>query len=72
MIQQLRNALSDTGLLTAWVVLVILALIMLVRDLCTSNSHIKPLLQLVWFMTVLYSGPIGLTLYYTSRHGNSH
>jgi hypothetical protein len=66
MIESIQNALSNGWYLLSWLMLVIVSLFILVCDLRTSNSHIGSLMQAVWFLTVLYSGPIGLSLYYIS------
>ena len=65
-VDAVREILSNGEVLAGWSALVIVSLIILVHDLCTSNSQIDPLMQAVWFLTVLYSGPIGLSLYYVS------
>ena len=63
---QLVMTLSSGWTLTGWLVLITISIVLLVRDLRTSNTHIDSLMQAVWFMTVLYSGPVGLWLYYSS------
>ena len=35
-------------------------------DLTRNNAHLMPLMKLIWRLTVLYSGPIGLAIYYYS------
>lgn len=62
----IRNILSSGAVLSVWAILVIVSLSVLVRDFRTSNSHIESFMKAVWFMTVLYSGPVGLWLYYIS------
>lgn len=46
--------------------LVIISLGVLVNDLRAKNPDIMPLMKVVWFLTVLYSGPVGLLIYYYS------
>lgn len=60
----LRALLTDPVVLTAWGVVVALALATLVWDLRSNNREIAPLMQFVWLLTVLYSGPLGLAVYY--------
>ncbi len=44
------------------------SLALLVRDLQTKNAHIMTLMKAVWVLTVTYSGPVGLLIYwYTGR-----
>ncbi|MDY6979792.1 MAG: DUF4396 domain-containing protein [Pseudomonadota bacterium] len=62
----LKDLLSDSRLLSIWIVIVVLSLIVLVRDFKYHNDHIDSLMKAVWFLTVTYSGPIGLWLYYAS------
>lgn len=62
----IRTWLSSGWLLTAWVTLALLCCVILIRDLSRNNAHIPSLMKAVWFMTVLYSGPFGLWIYYYS------
>lgn len=64
--QTLRHLLADGRALVAWLTIVIVSLLFLAKDLRSSNPHIAPLMKAVWFLTVIYSGPIGLWLYYVS------
>jgi hypothetical protein len=65
-IEMLRELLSDDGLLTAWVVLALGSCSVLIYDLRRHNSHIATIMKAVWLLTVLYSGPLGLLIYYFS------
>jgi hypothetical protein len=66
--QTLQAVLTNPWFLGVWIVLVIGALIVLVYDLRTHNPGIMPLMKVVWFLTVLYSGPVGLAIYsYSGR-----
>lgn len=60
----LRALLTNPAALGAWAVVVALALGALVWDLRTNNREIAPLMQFVWALTVLYSGPVGLAVYW--------
>lgn len=62
----LRQALSSPIFLIVWSILVLLSMIILVRDLARYNSQIVGLMKWVWIFTVLYSGPLGLAIYYYS------
>ena len=62
----IRDILSNGVVLLAWATFVVVSLVVLVRDFRASNTHIDSLMKAVWFMTVLYSGPVGLWLYYVS------
>lgn len=66
MTDAVRHWLSSGWLLSAWLLLAILSLVVLVRDFRTSNTHIASIMKAVWFLTVAYSGPLGLWLYYVS------
>lgn len=53
-------------ILGIWSVIVILSLAWLISDLNSKNSHIHSLMRWVWILTVAYSGPLGLLIYYYS------
>ncbi|ANT62543.1 copper oxidase [Salipiger sp. CCB-MM3] len=61
----LTDIFSSPWFLAAWAALMIPAQIVLIRDLARNNSHLMSLMKLVWVLTVLYSGPIGLAVYWT-------
>ncbi len=58
--------LSSPTFLITWGCLVVVSQIILQVDLYKNNSHLMSLMKLVWSFTVLYSGPIGLTIYWFS------
>lgn len=62
----IRAIIGNTWVLGAWLGVVLIALAVLLRDFRRHNPHIDSLMKAVWFMTVLYSGPAGLWLYYVS------
>ena len=62
--QTLQGVLSNPTYLTAWAALVVVSEAILVWDLWRNNDEMKSLMKLVWGLTVLYSGPIGLGIYY--------
>jgi hypothetical protein len=62
-LQSLHDAIDSPAFLIGWAVLMIPCLIWTIRDLTTKNAHLMPLMKLVWTLTVLYSGPLGLLIY---------
>ena len=58
--------LDDPLFLITWLSGTAVALAILIRDLSRNNSHLMPLMKLVWVLTVLYSGLLGLAIYYYS------
>ncbi|MFB6124400.1 MAG: DUF4396 domain-containing protein [Halanaeroarchaeum sp.] len=59
--------------LATWTILVAASLLGLGWDLRQHNRAIAPLMQLVWTLTVLYSGPLGLAAYrYAGRRQIDH
>ena len=59
----IRDVLSNGVVLLVWTTFAVVSLVVLVRDFRASNTHIDSLMKAVWFMTVLYSGPVDLWLY---------
>lgn len=69
----LRPILSDTRVLAVWAVLVVAAVGVLWWDVRERNRALPSLMKLVWTLVVLYSGPLGLAIYwYTGRTQISH
>ncbi|MFB6087985.1 MAG: DUF4396 domain-containing protein [Haloarculaceae archaeon] len=62
----LEAVLTNPLYLGAWGVLVAVSLAILVWDLRENNDALGSLMKFVWGFTVLYSGPIGLGVYYYS------
>jgi hypothetical protein len=56
--------LSDPLVLAGWAVLVVVALTVLWYDFREHNPDIGSLMQFVWTLTVAYSGPLGLGIYW--------
>lgn len=48
-----------TGL-SVWLLLVTASVAWVVYDLRTNNTHIASIMQWVWILTAVYSGPVGL------------
>lgn len=62
----LQSALTDPRFLVVWGVLVLGSIAVLLRDLRTNNRELGRLMKFVWLFTVLYSGPLGLVVYWYS------
>ncbi len=71
--QTLQSVLSNPTYLMAWAALVVVSEAILIWDLWRNNSEMKSLMKLVWGLTVLYSGPLGLGIYfYAGRRQIDH
>ncbi len=71
--QTLQNILTNPAFLATWVALVVASEAVLLWDLQTNNNEMKSLMKLVWVLTVLYSGPLGLAIYwYSGRQQIAH
>ncbi|MFE8072484.1 DUF4396 domain-containing protein [Marinobacteraceae bacterium S3BR75-40.1] len=67
-LEQIQAILNSWTGLSVWLVLVAISVVWVVYDLRTKNSHIASIMQWVWILTVLYSGPIGVLVYlYSGR-----
>jgi hypothetical protein len=62
--QLLVPILSSPALLAVWVLVVAASVTALLWDLRSRNRALSSLMQFVWVLTVLYSGPLGLGLYW--------
>ena len=65
-IETVRTMLSQGWLLGVWLSLACLSCVVLLNDLHRLNNRIGSMMKAVWFMTVLYSGPLGLLIYFYS------
>lgn len=66
--EAVRDVVSSTPFLAAWVASAVAGLAVLVRDLLRNNPEIPPLMRFVWVLTVVYSGLLGLAVYlYSGR-----
>lgn len=63
-LEALRAILSQGWLLGLWLSLALVCCLVLAWDLHRHNAHIAPLMKAVWGLTVLYSGPLGLLIYF--------
>lgn len=66
MVEALRALLDSWSVLGVWAVLIAVCLTVLILDLVKNNPEINGLMRMVWFLTVLYSGPLGLGVYFFS------
>jgi len=60
----LEGILTNPTYLTVWAGIVAAALAVLVWDVVRNNDEMAPLMKFVWGLTVLYSGPLGLAMYW--------
>lgn len=60
------SILQSPWFLVAWAVLMLPSLGLVIQDLRTRNAHLMPLMKWVWALTVVYSGPLGLAVYWWS------
>jgi uncharacterized membrane protein len=60
------SILQSPWFLVAWAVLMLPSLGLVIRDLRARNAHLMPLMKWVWALTVVYSGPLGLAVYWWS------
>ncbi len=60
----IESVLTSPWFLSAWGVLALVAVAVLVRDLARNNPQTPGLMKWVWGFTVAYSGPIGLAIYF--------
>ena len=72
-VSAIQQFITNPIVMGVWVVLVAGSLATVVWDLRTNNGELGSLMKYVWGFTVLYSGPIGLTVYwYSGRTQISH
>lgn len=62
----LKPILSSPVTAGIWAILVVSALAVLWWDIRKRNQALPSMMKLVWTLTVLYSGPIGLAIYWWS------
>ena len=60
------GVLTHPGFLIIWGLLLLASLATLIYDLIARNCHMMSLMKAVWVFTVLYSGPLGLLVYWVS------
>lgn len=63
-----RQILSNPTVLSVWLFSVIISEFILIYDLTKNNPQIMKIMKLVWILTILYSGVVGLLIYqYSGR-----
>jgi hypothetical protein len=65
-LEGLRAFLGNWLFLLIWGLLVLASLAVVLYDLTHRNNQIMSLMKVVWTLTVLYSGPLGLLIYWYS------
>lgn len=60
----IKSILEGPYFLIGWSAAMLPCLIILRRDLAVRNGHLMSLMKIVWTLTVLYSGPLGLAIYW--------
>lgn len=63
--EALRTVFSSPIFLISWGVLAVVCVAILLWDLRARNAHLMSLMKVVWVLTVAYSGPLGLAIYWT-------
>lgn len=61
-----RLILTSPHFLVVWIIFALISVVVLLRDLKNNNTQIGGIMKWVWLFTVLYSGPLGLAVYYYS------
>ena len=59
----LRSFIDSQTFLLLWFALMVPSLLWVIQDLRSKNAHLMSLMKVVWTLTVLYSGPVGLLIY---------
>lgn len=65
-LQSAFHAVVTPGLVVGWAALSVACVAVLRWDLRANNRALPGLMKLVWGLTVLYSGPLGLAVYWYS------
>lgn len=60
----LVEILSGSSFLIAWLVISLACVGLVIRDLLRANPEMGRLMKTVWVLTVIYSGPVGLLIYW--------
>lgn len=62
----ITDILSHPWFLGIWFLQAVVSMTALLRDLRQRNAHLPSLMKAVWTLTVLYSGLLGLAIYWSS------
>ncbi|WP_213163533.1 DUF4396 domain-containing protein [Kaustia mangrovi] len=65
-IDAFKAFITHPAVLALWVGAMLVSLAVLGLDIRKRNAHLMPLMKAVWGLTVIYSGPIGLAVYWTT------
>jgi hypothetical protein len=65
-LQETFHAIVTPEIVVGWFLLSVLCVGVLHYDLRANNQGIPRVMQLVWTLTVFYSGPLGLAVYWYS------
>ena len=65
-LEAIRAFITSRPVLIGWSFLVILSVLIASWDLRSNNAELGSLMKYVWFLTVVYSGPFGLAVYWYS------
>ncbi|WP_102109089.1 DUF4396 domain-containing protein [Oceaniglobus roseus] len=60
----IQTIAANPWFLVLWAVLMVPSVVILIRDLRQNNTHLMSLMKVVWVLTVIYSGPLGLAIYW--------
>lgn len=66
MIESLRHVMDSWSLFAVWAIVAAACVAVLIYDLRNNNPEISGLMRAVWILTVTYSGPLGLGIYWFS------
>ena len=64
--EHITALLQSPWFLLTWAAVMLPSLAIVLMDLRRNNSHLMPLMKWVWALTVVYSGPLGLAVYWWS------
>ncbi len=62
----ITDILSNPLFLIGWAMIMLPSLAILLWDMRVRNAHLMPLMKWVWALTVIYSGVVGLAVYWWS------
>lgn len=64
--QYILDVITSEAFLYVWVPAMALSVGVLIYDLFYRNQHLAPLMKAVWILTVVYSGALGLAIYFAT------
>lgn len=63
-IESFKAFVANPVTLGVWAAAMLVSVAVVVRDLKVRNAHLMSLMKVVWVFTVIYSGPMGLAIYW--------